>query len=522
MTLRFVAAAFCVISSTVISNAAPSFVNRAPAMGIQHVYDGGWEHFVGGGVAIFDCNGDRYPDMFVAGGENPSRLLTNQVKAPGDALVFTQSAPMDQEMFGVTGAYPLDIDSDGLMDLFVLRAGANKILKGLGNCRFEDAGDTWNFDGSDRWSTAFSALWEEGQNLPTLAVGNYVNRDDPKGPFRACDDNYLHRPVGDTYRDVSVLSPGYCALSMLISDWNRSGKMDLRISNDRHYYVSGGSEQLVRLGVQPSFYATEDGWQDLSIWGMGISSRDISGDGVPEVFLTSMGDQKLMLRAEGEEGPTYTAAPYARGTTATAPYLGNEGRPSSGWHAAFGDVDNDGLDDLFIAKGNVNQMPDSAMFDPNNLLMQQADGNFTEVGADAGLASGERGRGGGVVDLNRDGKLDIVVVNRRASLEIYENATETVGNWLQIDVRQPDVNLAAVGAWIEVDDGKRIHAREITIGGGHASGKAGFEHFGLGAASDVRFRIIWPDGNISAWQNASANQHIQALRSADGLEVTPY
>lgn len=522
MTLRLVAIVVFSLGGASIANAAPLFINRAPDMGIAHVYDGGWEHFVGGGVAIFDCNDDRYPDMFVAGGGNPSRLFVNATETPGNSVNFKPSATAETEMQGVIGAYPIDVDSDGVMDMFVLRVGENKILKGLGDCRFEDAGDNWTFDGSDRWSTAFSAVWEEGQSLPTLAVGNYVDRDNPDGPFRTCDHNYLHRPAGDAYEDALVLEPGFCTLSMLISDWNRSGSADLRISNDRHYYVSGGSEQLVQLGAEPSFYTNEDGWADLSIWGMGISSRDISGDGVPEIFLTSMGDQKLMLLEDNSGQPSYIAAPYDSGTTATAPYLGNEGRPSSGWHAAFGDIDNDGLDDLFIAKGNVNQMPDSAMFDPNNLLMQGEDGTFTEVGAEAGLASGERGRGGGVVDLNQDGKLDIVVVNRRASLEIYENATEAVGNWLQIDVRQPGVNRSAVGAWIEVDDGNRVHAREITIGGGHASGHTGPEHFGIGAAEDVRFRVLWPGGEISGWQSAAVNQHIRAVRTADGFEIETY
>ena len=60
----------------------------------------------------------------------------------------------------------------------------------------------------------------------------------------------------------------------------------------------------------------------------------------------------------------------------TGPFIGDDGRPSTGWHAEFGDVDNDGRADLFIAKGNVDQMPANAMHDPNNLLMQQADGTF--------------------------------------------------------------------------------------------------------------------------------------------------
>src|SRR5690606_32598280 len=120
------------------------------------------------------------------------------------------------------------------------------------------------------------------------------------------------------------------------------------------------------------------------------------------------------------------------GTYAQRPFTGDDGRPSTGWHAEFGDIDNDGRMDLFIAKGNVDQMPSNAIHDPNNLLIQQPDGRFTEMAAIAGVATAERSRGAALADLNGDGRLDIVVVNRRAPMEIWENATESTGNWAGI------------------------------------------------------------------------------------------
>ena len=193
------------------------------------------------------------------------------------------------------------------------------------------------------------------------------------------------------------------------------------------------------------------GWKPLSIWGMGIASQDLTGDGRPEVFLTSMGDQ-LMLIAH-DDG--YRMATFDIGSFAQRPYTGDDGRPSTGWHAEFGDVDNDGYSDLFIAKGNVDQMPGNAMLDPNNLLIQDASGRFSEMGLDAGLASTERSRGAGLSDFNRDGLLDLVVVNRRAPLELYQNTSTETGAWLQIAPRQTGANGFAIGAWIEISSGGR-------------------------------------------------------------------
>ena len=78
---------------------------------------------------------------------------------------------------------------------------------------------------------------------------------------------------------------------------------------------------------------------------------------------------------------------FAKGVTAHRPYTGGDWHPSTAWHAQFEDVNNDGLVDLFIAKGNVAKMPDFAMKDPNNLLLQTSDGKFQEVGEAAGIAS---------------------------------------------------------------------------------------------------------------------------------------
>ncbi len=505
-----------------LSAVAPARAQPVPAFDPvavpEHVYAGGWEFFVGGGVAVFDCNGDLLPEVYAAGGAGPARLMRNDTPTPGAPLAFSEATPPELALPGVIGAYPLDIDSDGRMDLAILRLGENLLLRGRPGCRFAPFDASLGFVSDDRWTTAFSATWETGQALPTLAFGNYVDRSDPKGPFRACDANMLYRPEGERYADPLPLTPGYCTLSALFSDWGRHGRADLRLSNDRHYYVDGGSEQLWAMEPTPRLYTEADGWKTYTLWGMGIASRDITGDGYADVFLSSMGDQKLQLFDPDAGGPSFRDATYGRGTTAQRPYAGGDGRPSTGWQIAFGDVQNDGLDDVFIAKGNVQQMPGLAMRDPNNLLVQQPDGRFVEMGEVAGLADMERGRGAAFDDLNLDGRPDIVVVNRAAPLRIWQNTTADTGNWLLIELEQPAPNRRAVGAWIELRTPSRTQVREITVGGGHASGSATFQHFGIGPAEEAELRVIWPDGTASDWLAVAANRILKLARAGKGLQ----
>lgn len=467
-----------------------------------HEYTGGWEHFVGGGVSAFDCSGDDLPDLVAAGGSSEMLLLKNVSYTGGIAF---KRMPLGSALTGVTGAYPVNIDADGLLDLYVMRVGPDRVLRGTGDCVFSDVTQDWQIPQTDQWTTAFSAWFNAGARFPTLAIGHYVDRANPDGPFGTCDTQTLLIPQdGDTptYR-TKVLAPGFCTLSMLAAEDAR-GRKSLRISNDRHYYVSGGSEQMWDI-EDGRFLGPDDGWDAVSLWGMGIASRDLTGDGRNELMLTSMGDQLLQI---AQPDGTYAAAPYGIGSYAHVPYLKGDGRPSTGWHASFADVDNDALPDLFIAKGNVDQMPGMAMRDPNNLLMQQPDGTFAEAGDVAGVADTARSRGAALVDLDADGLLDLVVVNRRAPMRLYRNVTEDAGNAIHVKVNASAPNRFALGARVQVTADGIVQSQQITAGGGHAGAVAAALHFGLGSAGQAQVTVRWPDGSQSDPVTVSAGDSV--------------
>lgn len=501
----------------------PHFVDETAASGLQHRFDGDATYAVGGGVAVLDCDGDGLPDVYLAGGAGPAALYRN-AGTVGGPLRFERVEDSATDLDSVEGAYPIDLDGDDIDDLAVLRVGENVLLRGQGNCRFERANEALGFDGAPGQTIAFSATWEGTANLPTLAIGHYLAVGPDGALGTDCADHALVRPDpgGTSYGPATTLSPGYCTLSMLFSDWDRSGRRDLRVTNDRHYYLDG-MDQLWRIpaGESPSLYTADDGWVSMQIWGMGIASYDLTGDGYPEVFLSSQGDNKLQTLTSGATQPTFRDIALKRGTTAARPFTGGDVLPSTAWHPQFEDVNNDGFVDLFISKGNVSAQPDFASRDPSNLLLGQPDGTFKEAAADAGIVSFERGRGAALVDFNLDGLLDLVLVNYGADAMLWRNvgsgtseAAAALGHWSAIRLDQPGPNRDAIGSWLEVRIGDLIARREVTVGGGHAGGQLGWIHVGLGEASSAEARVQWPDGEVGPWVHLDADQFAIVERGA--------
>jgi enediyne biosynthesis protein E4 len=283
----------------------------------------------------------------------------------------------------------------------------------------------------------------------------------------------------------------------MFTDWSRSGTPDLRVSNDREYY-EGGQEQMWRIspGKAAGPLQRGRGLEVLRIWGMGIASYDLDFDGFPEYFLTSMADNKLQTLANvppqdgSAPSPDYKDIAYAKGVTAHRPFMGEDLKPSTAWHTQFEDVNNDGLVDLFIAKGNVAEMPDFAMKDPNNLLVQGADGKFTEAADKAGVASTLVSRGGALADFNLDG------LHRSPGGEPLGERTDLAQHDGSGGRKRHHAALAQDGAEREWhrrlhggEDGGPSMRREVIVGGGHASGQAGWIHLGLGDAEDAEVRV---------------------------------
>ena len=384
------------------------------------------------------------------------------------------------------------------------------MLRGLGDCGFEDATDALGLDGGDSWTAAFSATWEGSNRLPTLAFGNYLVPDS-----QSCADSELVRPApaGDRYAPPVALSPGYCTLSILFSDWGRSGQRDLRMSNDRHYYIDG-EEQLWRIAPDeaPRPYTEADGWKPMQIWGMGIASQDVTGDGYPEVFLTSQGDNKLQTLEDGPDQPAYEDMALEAGVTAQRPYAGGDVLPSTAWHPEFEDVNNDGFVDLFVVEGQRRGAGRLRHARPEQPADRPARRHVRRRARRRPASSATSGRAAPPSSTSTStgcstSSSSTASRTRRCgatSGAATPSTPEPMGHWIAIDLEQPAPNVDAIGAWVEVRTGDRTMAREVTVGGGHAGGKNGWIHAGLGDATSADVRVQWPDGETGPWMTVDA------------------
>src|SRR5271166_6881250 len=125
----------------------PHFIEETASSGLDASYVGEWQYMVGGGAAAFDCAHDCGASVLIAGGERPARFFRN-ISKPGGVLRFVEQKS-GLELDRVVGAYPIDIDGDGEVDLVVLRVGEVDLMRGVGGCRFERANEDWGFKSQD-------------------------------------------------------------------------------------------------------------------------------------------------------------------------------------------------------------------------------------------------------------------------------------------------------------------------------------------------------------------------------------
>ena len=172
------------------------------------------------------------------------------------------------------------------------------------------------------------------------------------------------------------------------------------------------------------------------------------------------------------------------------------------WGGGFGDFDNDGWPDIFVANGNfsslLDTLPKEVRFAESiQLFRNRGNLTFEEIADDAGLNSGPlySRRGTAFGDINNDGKLDVVVFNADAPPSVFLNQTTNSNHRVLFRLIGTRSNRGAIGARISVTTSKMTQIDEVHAGGSYNSTNDTRLHFGLGNEATIsKIEVLWPSG----------------------------
>jgi enediyne biosynthesis protein E4 len=518
----------------------PFFEEVTRPSGIDMTYHNGEEagrmailESVGGGIALFDYDGDGLLDVYIPGGGLfkdkeilglPGKLYRNL----GDWKFqdVTKEAGLNLPLFYSHGAAVADFDNDGWPDLLI--SGWNGVAlfhnepDGKGGRRFVDV--TRKAGLTDGWHWATSAAWADldGDGFPDLYVCQYGNwsfanhptdctydgktRDIcPPRRFQASPHRLFRNNGNGTFTEatrtccidkngktVGLRNDGK-GLAVLMVDVNADGKPDVYVANDtddKFLYMNrskAGKLILEEKGLAMGVACDERGTPNGS---MGLDASDYNHTGRPSLWVTNYENELHALyrndcKGENEDFHYITQK-------AGLAVLGNT---NVGWGTRFLDVDLDGWEDLMIAHGHVILHPPSKS--PRRqmpVLMRNTGGKFVVATQQGGsyFQKPHNARGVAMGDLNNRGRTDLVISHLNEPVEVLKNVAETNNHWLGLDLAG-EKNRDVVGARIEVEiEGAKL--THFARGGGSYASTSDRRHLiGLGTAAEVkRVTVHWP------------------------------
>jgi hypothetical protein len=324
----------------------------------------------------------------------------------------------------------------------------------------------------------------------------------------------LYRNNGDgTFTDVSPNS-GIAkltgrALGVAFADYDNDGWVDIYVANDSmqsFLYRNNGDGTFTERGIAAGVAYNEDG---DAFAGMGVDFADYNNDGLPDLVVTDLADEKYMLFRNLGDG-TFSSDTEQSG-------LARASRVSTGWGIRWIDADNDGWKDLFVAQGHTDdEMYGSSRiltYRQKPLLLKNDKGRLTPWRGDPGsvFASAWVGRGVAAGDLDNDGAIDLVVSNIGQSAYVLHNNAGKRNRWIGIVPRGRQSNRDGIGCRIKIVGASgRTQYYTVNTAGSYLSASDRRVLAGLGSDETVKLiEARWPGGAVQKIENVKAGQWLK-------------
>ncbi|MFH5884461.1 CRTAC1 family protein [Halalkalibaculum sp. DA3122] len=510
---------------------------------------------VGASVSVADFNNDGYHDFYLTNSaegtknalyrNNGDGTFTDVAEKMGVAMLNEQPVANGTSMGSVWGDY----DNDGYEDLLVFKWGKPELFhndQGEGFTRVTDQA------GLPEWVNANTAVWfdYDRDGRIDLFIGGYYDEDINLWDLETTKimpesfeystnggRKFLFHNEGDgTFKEVSEqmgLVSNRWSFSAAAVDLNDSGYPDLVVANDYgvdELYINHGGKKFEEMGNEAGM-----GFAPKS--GMNVSFGDIMNEGKYGIYVTNISEPGVLIQGNNLWMPVTSTKEQELQLQNMA---GNLGVELGGWSygAQFGDLNNDGYLDLYVANGYISADQDEdywydfskvaggheqiisdaknwpAMegrslsgYQQNRIWINDGAGRFQEVSSAVGGALKLDSRAVALADLDQNGSLDVLVSTQGGPFKIYNTKVEENNIWIEFRLEGTKSNRSAIGAEVELYWDGRSQVQTVMGASGFSAQNQRPLHFGLGPDPQItKAEIRWPSGISQTIKSPEVNK----------------
>jgi hypothetical protein len=490
---------------------------------------------LGASVSVVDFDGDGRPDLYFTNSSfgQPNALYRNRGDGTfEDVAASAGLADLNRPGEGVSmGAIWGDIDNDGREDVLVYRYGYLALFRNVDGHHFEDITEK---AGLRRWVNSNGAIWidYDRDGLLDLYVTAYFRSDIDLWHLKTTKimhnsfefatnggKNLLfHNLGGGKFEDVTDkmgVGSTRWTLAAASADFNGDGWPDIYLANDY------GPEELYLNDHGKRFVLTTAGLESESKSGMAVALGDAFNRGRIDAFVTNISERGYLFQNNNlrvnEMSTKGRFRNVAEGAIADAGWA---------WGAQFGDLNNDGANELFVANGFISADPkksywyamskiagangrlfeDAATwpafgnaslsgYEPSRVYINRGVAGWVDVAKNVGVTDLYDGRAVAIADLSSRGSQDVIVANQNQPALLYRDYPDSASHWIAFNLIGTRSNRSAIGAEVTIESGDLTQRRVVDGGSGFASQNDRRPHFGLGSREWVdRVVIQWPSG----------------------------